>query len=58
MRDNLGDDEKKENRLEKMTKKRKMDKRLQTVDERNSIFNNLKCAAWLNNPYSQHQLSD
>ena len=39
----------KKNRLEKMTKKkkRKMNKRLQTLVKRNSIFNNVKCVSWL-----------
>ena len=39
----------KKDRLEKMTKKkkRKMNKRLQTLVKRNSIFNNVKCVSWL-----------
>ena len=38
--DNLGDDEKEQ--VRKDDKKRKMNKRLQTLDERNSIFNNVQ----------------
>ena len=38
--DSLGDDEKEQ--VKKNDKKRKMDKRLQTLDERNSIFNNVQ----------------
>ena len=40
MRDNLGNDEKEQFR--KDDKKRKMNKRLQTLDQRNSIFNNVQ----------------
>ena len=39
MHDSLSDDEKDQTR--KSDKKRKMDKRLQTLDERNSIFDNV-----------------
>ena len=39
-RDSLGDDEKEQ--VRKNDKNRKMDKRLQTLDERNSIFNNVQ----------------
>ena len=39
-RDSLGDDEKEQ--VRKNDKKRKMDKRLQTLDERSSIFNNVQ----------------
>ena len=38
--DSLGDDEKEQ--VRKNDKKRKMDKRLQTLDERSSIFNNVQ----------------
>ena len=40
IRDSLGDDEKEQ--VRKDDKKRKMNKRLQTLDERNSIFNNVQ----------------
>ena len=39
MHDSLSDDEK--DQVRKSDKKRKMDKRLQTLDERNSIFDNV-----------------
>ena len=39
MHDSLSDDEK--DQVRKNDKKRKMDKRLQTLDERNSIFDNV-----------------
>ena len=38
--DRLGDDEKEQ--VRKNDKERKMDKRLQTLDERSSIFNNVQ----------------
>ena len=40
MRDSLGDDEKEQ--VRKNDKKRKMDKRLQTLDERSSISDNVQ----------------
>ena len=40
MRDSLGDDEKEQ--VRKNEKKRKMDKRLQILDKRSSIFNNVQ----------------
>ena len=40
MCDSLGDDEKEQ--VRKNDKKRKMDKRLQTLDESSSIFNNVQ----------------
>ena len=42
--DSLGDDEKEQ--VRKNDKKRKMDKRLQTLDERSSIFNNVQLCSW------------
>ena len=56
MCDNLSDDEREQ--VRKHDKKRKINKRLKTLDKRNSIFNNIKCVAWLIHQYSQHQLSD
>ena len=54
--DNLGDDEKEQ--VRKDDKKRKMDKRSQTLEKRNSIFNNANYLTWMIHPYLQHQLSD
>ena len=56
MCDDLRDDD--EEQVRRDDKKRKMNKRLQTLDKRNIIFNDSKCVAWLIRPYSQHQLSD
>ena len=50
--DNLGDDEKEQ--VRKDDKKRKMDKRSQTLDKRNSIFNNANYLTWMIHPYLQH----
>ena len=43
-RDCLGDDEKEQ--VRKNDKEIKMDKRLQTLDERSSIFNNVQLCSW------------
>ena len=43
-----GNDEKEQVRKDdKEKKERKMNKRLQTLVKRNSIFNNVKCVSWL-----------
>ena len=44
--DNLDNNEKEQ--LRKYDEKRKMDKRLQTLDERNSIFNNVQMCSLVN----------
>ena len=44
--DNLDNNEKEQ--LRKYDEKRKMDKRLQTLDERNSIFNNVQMCSMVN----------